>query len=160
LKHEQFLFRRTPLGFTLIELMIVMVVIAVLLTLAIPPILTWMRQSGVQHAADQLSMDMQRSRWMAIKHHANCSISFNHATNRYTISLNNQAVELSAYRGGVQFTNDPEASVDIITFTPQGLCNPSGAVHLTNQNKERVYRIRATSAGGISRRIWNGSKWI
>jgi prepilin-type N-terminal cleavage/methylation domain-containing protein len=145
-------------GFTLIELMLVIGLIAILMAVASPAIMASVRQSGVRHAADQLAMDMQRAKLLAIKQNASCAITFDLAANQYTISLNNQVVNLATYHGGVHFTAaDSDAS---ITFTPQGLSSSPGAVVLTNQNKDRTYRVRTTSAGGISTKLWTGTKWM
>jgi type II secretion system protein H len=136
-------------GFTLLELMIVIAIISILIAVATPATLNWMRQRGVRDAADQLAMDLQRAKLLAIQRGMNCIITINSpAANQYTISLNNEVVDLRRYPGGVVFTDAPTVSDPLVTFTPQGICQNFGSFFLTNQN--RRFRVMATAAGGIS----------
>ncbi len=150
-------------GFSLIELVIVMVIAAVVMAIAAPTTIAWLRERGVRNAADQLAMDLQRAKLMAIKENANCTITTNTpAANQYTISLNNEVVDLGRYPGSVAFTNNPEATSAAITFTPQGLCTTiPAAVLLTNQNGVLTFRVRVSAAGGISEKLYNPGtgKW-
>jgi len=144
-------------GFSLIELVIVIAIAAIVLAIATPSTLTWLRERGVRNAADQLLMDLQRAKLMAIKENANCTITINApAANQYTISLNGEVVDLGRYPGGVAFTNIPEASSAAITFNPQGLCTTiPAAILVTNQNGALTFRLRVSAAGGISQKLYN-----
>jgi prepilin-type N-terminal cleavage/methylation domain-containing protein len=136
-------------GFTLIELMIVIVTLAILAGVATPSLMGYMRQRGVREAADQLAMDMQRAKLLAISRNANCSIIVDSANNRYTISLTNEIVNLNRYRGGVTFSA-PIPVPAMITFNPQGLCTQTGTLFLTNADGVTPLELRTTLAGGIS----------
>jgi prepilin-type N-terminal cleavage/methylation domain-containing protein len=149
----------TTCGFTLMELMIVILIAAVLLAIAVPNTINWMRQRSARDAADQLSMDLQRAKLLAIQRNANCEIRINTpGPNQYTISVINEVVDLGTYTGAVVFTDAPDVSAPFITFTPQGVCQNFGAFYLTSQN--RRYRVRATAAGGISVHLSSGGQWI
>ena len=147
-------------GFTLIELMVVAAIIFIAIAVAAPSTLTWLRDRGVHDAAKQLGDDLQRAKLLAIKESNNCSITFNlPGPNQYTISLSNEVMDLGRFTGGVSFTNNPVPTDPVITFTPQGICTPSGAALLTNQSNSITYRIRTTGAGGISTQILGGGVW-
>ncbi len=151
-------------GFSLIELIVAIVIAAIVMAIATPTTIAWLRERGVRNAADQLAMDLQRAKLMAIKENANCTITINApAANQYTISLNNEVVDLGRYPGGVTFTNTPEVSSAAITFTPQGLCSTvPAAILLTNQNGVLTFRLRISAAGGISEKLYNPGtgKWM
>jgi len=144
-------------GFTLLELVIVITIAAIVIAIATPTTLAWLRERGVRNAASQLGLDLQRAKLMAIKENANCTITINApAANQYTISLNNEVIDLGRYPGGVAFTNIPQASSPAITFTPQGLCTTiPAAILLTNQNGTLTFRLRVSAAGGISEKLYN-----
>ena len=101
---------------------------------------------------------LQKARLLAISNGIPCSITINTPNaNQYTISITNEVIDLSTYRGNVVFTDAPDVSAPVITFTPEGVCQISGAIYLTDQN--RRYRVRATPAGGISVHLYSGANW-
>jgi prepilin-type N-terminal cleavage/methylation domain-containing protein len=142
-------------GFSLIELVIVIVIAGVVMAIATPTTIAWLRDRGVRNAADQLGIDLQRAKLMAIKENAECSITINSpGLNQYTISLNGEVVDLGRYHGGVRFTNNPTPSSAEITFNPQGICTTLPAeIFLTNQNDTYTFRLRVSGAGGISEKL-------
>lgn len=148
----------TSPGFTLIELVTVVFIAGLVLAIATPLTLNWMRSRGVRDAADQLSMDLQRAKLLAIQRGANCSITINApGPNQYTISITNEVVDLDSNQGTVVFSNAPDPSAAVITFNPQGLCQISGAFYLTDQNLR--YRVRTTIAGSISVHLDSSGQW-
>jgi prepilin-type N-terminal cleavage/methylation domain-containing protein len=164
IKNRKYRHTNSISGFSLIELVVVIVIAGIVMAIATPTTLAWLRERGVRNAADQLSMDLQRAKLMAIKENANCTITTNSpAANQYTISLNGEVVDLGRYPGGVTFTNNPELTSAAVTFTPQGLCTTiPAAILLTNQNGARTFRVRVTAAGGISEKLYHPGtgKWM
>jgi len=149
LKYEKPKVRQS--GFTLIELMIVIALIAILVAVSTPGTIAWLNARGAREAADQLAMDLQRAKLLAIQRNANCIITINVPTNQYTISITNEVIDLRRYRGVVTFT---DVSAPQITFTPQGIRPDAGDVFLTNQiNPTQQYRLRVSAAGGISTQL-------
>ena len=145
-------------GFTLIELVIVMSIMAALLAVAAPPMINWVRGRGARDAAFQMSMDLQRARMLAIQRGVNCSIMIDTpGPNQYTISIINEVMDLGRYRGTVVFSNAPDISDPVITFTPQGVCQIPGMFYLSDQN--RRFRVRATVAGAVSVHWDSSGQW-
>ena len=151
--------RRAPAGFTTTELVVVLAIVVSLTAIATPAMMSWMRQRGAHDAARQLEFDLQRAKLFAIQRNVNCSVAINTpGANQYTISIDNEVVDLGSYGGNVVFSNAPDASVGMITFTPQGICQAFGAIYLSDQNKR--YRIRATAAGAVSTHLFSDGQWI
>ena len=151
--------RGVPAGFTLLELVVVLVIAGALVAIATPASITWMRERGTHDAADQLAYDLQRAKLLAIQRNTNCSVTIDLPANQYTLSITNEIVDLGTYAGNVMFSNNPDASAAVITFTPQGICQAFGAVYLTNQQGYR-YRIRATAAGAVSVHLFSNGQWV
>lgn len=166
-------------GFTLIELMVVIAVIAILLGAAVPAIRTFTTANAPQYATDELYGEIQLCRLRAARNNQRCQINFNLAAGTYSFTDfgNNGAVilpnpfkvvDLSKYRGGVTLTNSPNP-IDPVPYTqleflPQGILNTtntlpaiSNSVYLTNQDNTVFYRILVSVAGGTSVDRWNVS---
>jgi prepilin-type N-terminal cleavage/methylation domain-containing protein len=149
-------------GFTLLELVIVMA-IAALTVISVPPMIQWLNRQGIQHAVEQLRSDLQLARVMAIRKQQTCSVIFNQPkTNQYINSINGKIVDLAKYRGNVQFLSfspDDDAMSSKINFTGRGMCAPAADVYLADGGMESVFRVRVLVPGGISIFRWNGENW-
>lgn len=148
-------------GFTIFELMVVIVIIVVVLSVATPFVWGHLRSSSLKNAAFKISSDLSRARSTAIRNRANCSINFNSpSAGQYTTTILNHTVSLDSYFGGVVFTGNPDGGTDVfspnVTFNSRGLSAPS-QVYLTNQDNEFTYRIQVSAAGGISIHRWDGT---
>ena len=147
-------------GFTLIELMIVIAVSGILLGIAVPNFADHLRKVSLQNAAYQINSDLHIAKSQAIRSQVDCSINFDQINDQYALTTPNRTVDLSAYRGDVTFTGNPDASADtfsnIVTYNSRGVCSSAGQVYLTNQDNI-IYRIQTSAAGGISVKRWNSS---
>ncbi|MBT8340569.1 MAG: prepilin-type N-terminal cleavage/methylation domain-containing protein [Desulfatitalea sp.] len=147
-------------GFTMLELLTVIGIAAVILAIATPLTINWLQNSGIRQAADQLGLDLQRAKLLAIKDAANCSLMINIPNvNQYTIAgaSTNEVVDLRTFQGNVIFTDNPDPSTAVITFTPEGICQVAGPIFLTDQNQR--YRVRTSLAGGISVHLFSAGQW-
>lgn len=142
----------------------VMAVMAAIV-IAIPPIIQWMRYQGVSHATEQLRVDLQLARMMAISKKQTCTVRFNApGPNQYTNMLSNRYTDLSVYRGGVGFLSqgpDGRMMAEEISFNRHGMSTTVMPVDifLCGQDRLNPYRIRVLLPGGISVYRWNGRQW-
>lgn len=58
--------KRKSLGFSLIELMVSVVIMAILMTLAVPGFQTWLQNSQIRNAAESIQNGLQRARAEAV----------------------------------------------------------------------------------------------
>ena len=66
-------------GFTMVELMIVIAVIAILTAIAVPNIISWLPNYRLKSAARDVVSNFRKAKITAIKMNRNCAITFNQA---------------------------------------------------------------------------------
>ena len=146
---------RDKKGFTMVELLIVVAIIAVTAAVAIPNIISWIPTIRVNSAARDLVSEMQLARMKAVSERNNYVITFDTSTNQYSIyddndsnfSTSNVLVKTVNLPSGIQFgyiagknpsNDDITGSVQFgatsspirETFIPNGTANLMGSVYL------------------------------
>ena len=76
-------------GFTLIELMVVICVIAIIASLTMPPLLRWRTDANLRGAASNLAGDLEMAKVRAIRENAYVAVLL--GSNGYTIFVDNGA---------------------------------------------------------------------
>ena len=144
--------RRDCTGVTQTELLVACLIITILGTLAGPGLSAWLRGARLKAAARELYGNLQRTKMMAIKNNADCSISYSKDPDLYTVSGVTRTVNLAEYGSGVRFEG-PQGqtfSVPTITFNSRGRCN-AGYAYLTNERKTAFYRVGPSWSTGVVR---------
>jgi prepilin-type N-terminal cleavage/methylation domain-containing protein len=173
--------KKSP-GFSVIELVVSLSIIAIMMGAAIPAVNGYLRRHAPQHAADELYGDIQLARMRAARFNQRCRIQFNlPALNQYTIlDVDNSGAvigtfrigDLTKLRGNISFVNSPSAADNppfaTIEFLPQGILDPlvtapaiSNSVFITNQANEVFFRVLVSAAGGTGIYRWdpNTNQW-
>lgn len=78
-------------GFSLIELVVAMAIIAILTAVAIPAVINWLPGYRLKNAARAFHSNMQLARLTAVKNNAPCAVVFNAATDVYFVCTDNGA---------------------------------------------------------------------
>jgi len=149
---------RDKKGFTMIELLIVVAIIAVTAAIAIPNIISWIPTMRVNSAARDIVSEMQLARMKAVSERNNYVITFDTSTNQYSIYDDGdndgaeaselvKTVDVDTLPSGIQFgyiagknpsNDDITGSVQFgatsspirETFIPNGTANLMGSVYL------------------------------
>lgn len=178
---------REKSGFTLAETMILMAIIGVMTTIAIPNIIEWLPKIRVNGAIRNLAADMQWTRMRAVARNNDHVICFDVEGNIYSIYDVNDGddrcnpdentlvkrVDISAEYPGITYgcnNNITPGCALFQRFQPTGLAAPNTiSVYLIpekdfdDSNFSRRDRWRKVSVARTGRiKIWyyNGKKWI
>ena len=138
---------RNKSGFTIYELMIVMAIVAILASIAIPNYFAWLPKQRLKNAAADLQSNMQHARLVAVKENASCTVSFNLADDSYTVPCLDKTINLSQYDPSVTFS-----AVDAtgqITFTSRGMTTGNNMFNIIIANDNDAFNIRVSPAGAI-----------
>lgn len=82
---------RNKAGFSMLELMVVIGIVAIVSAVAIPALIGWLPGYRLRAAVRDLQSDMQLARLRAIRENASVAMVFNTGTNSYTIFVDNGA---------------------------------------------------------------------
>ncbi len=171
-------------GFTLIEIIMVVVVIGLMAIIAVPTFFSWLPNMRLKSAASDMYSNIQRAKLEAAKQNTCTGVSFPDATPAtpvtdwsYTVFTDNgvgTACNGTQDAGeAVLFTNAVANDVvlhntsdiggtDAICFTPTTvICgSQSGNIQLRNHTSTRYYMATIGAAGGIRIQISSdGSTW-
>ncbi len=172
-------------GFTLIELMIVVVVLVILAAVSVPIFLSWLPEYRLRGAADDLYAHLQHAKMRAIRDNNNWAVQFVESSNSYTIYSNYKdssdtgtavkTINLSDHGSGVGYGNGnapqnatgaaaPFNNVTFlnnwVVFNRRGMVNILGYVYLSN-NAGSARAVGTPAMAGVVRlRRWaGGSNW-
>lgn len=151
-------------GFTLSELIVVIAVIAILSTLAVPAFSRWLPQYRLKQAARDLYSTMQSVKMTAIKTNQSANINFSIAPHQYQYSISGvtKTVVLSEYGSGVKFQDEGDAltfTASPITFDGRGFGLNVGDVYLSNESNTDYYLVTLSTAGAVSLQKWDGAAY-
>lgn len=151
---------RKKSGFTLTELVIVIVVLGILTAVGVPNFLSWLPKYRLRSAARDLYSNMQLAKMAAIRANGNCSVTYSSNPDQYTVSLLNKTVVLGDYESGVNFDgpSNETFAVATITFNSRGTSN-SGYAYLSNSGDTAYYRVGPLTSGVINLQKWGGGSW-
>lgn len=146
-------------GFTLVELMIVIVILAIMGAVMTPAFLQWQDRSKVNGAARTLRAAFETAKMRAIKNNTNAVVVFTSNTTYqvYVDTNKNNALDAGeelvadeTLAPGVTITNNSFTNNDM-EFNPRGMANgpnSTGTITMTSTGGER-YSVVVSSFGRV-----------
>ena len=131
---------RNARGFTLLELMIAVAVLAILAGIAIPNYIGWLPKRHLRSSAIDVQAAIQLAKMTAIRENTNVSLKFDKDSENYQAFIDADANGVPD--GAVFRTKDMSPGIDLdstgfasdtITFNSRGLADNSGDINLRNR---------------------------
>lgn len=126
-------------GFTMLEMMFSIVIMAMLAAIAVPQIISWRTDSAVSGDARVLKADFERARSVAIKDHDDVIIKFN-GTRGYTFKDSDGKEIFTRALTGTSIT-DTTLTDDVTIFDSRGRADNTGYVTLSNGSRDATINV-------------------
>lgn len=164
--HQHYIVKRNN-GFTLMETMVTIAIIAILIAMSVPGIAIFMPNYRLKVAVQDIFSNMQSAKMEAIKSNSDYIITFYETSDSYTLD-GTRTVDLGDYKSGVRYghptgssviTYDDNDPVNSVIFNRRGMVTQDDSqewVYLKN-NKDNYYRVGTSTTGVIKIQRWNGS---
>ncbi|MBF0379269.1 MAG: GspH/FimT family pseudopilin [Desulfamplus sp.] len=171
-------------AFTLTEVMVVIAIVSVLASIAIPNIIEWLPEQRLKSAARDVVSIMQEAKLEAIKQNRTITLFFNTSVspgyyffdtdNDNTYDAGEKRIMIADYKSGINFgsgaaannwsgisvpSNGVSFGGNRCSFTSRGFSNTLGTVYLENKNNDICFAITVTATGLINLRKYNGAAW-
>ena len=144
-------------GFTLMQLVLVMVLLAIVAAAGVPNFLSWLPKYRLKRAARDLYSNLQLAKMSAVRFNKKCKVQYYKNPDRYSVDLLNKTIRFSDYGSGIRFQglNNQTFAAPVITFNSRGTSN-SGYAYLTNSGNTAFYRVGPLTSGAVKLQKWNG----
>lgn len=153
-------------GFTLTEVIVVVAIMAIIATIAIPPFLQWQRNLAYRTTAREIASMLQDARNRTI--HDNIQHRVEISTplrTRYRMTRGTQAIasptfptvvfpwvtirqDVSLVTGG-GIANDPAIPADVIEFQPNGSSEVSATIQIQDTTPTTRFTVRVDNTGRV-----------
>jgi prepilin-type N-terminal cleavage/methylation domain-containing protein len=143
---------RQDTGFSIIELMVVMSIMAILSAIAVPGILEWLPKQRIGSAARDVKSTLEFARSNAIRNNADVTVNFDWNNDRLTVA-DDDAVTLRTLElsGDVDLQKGGMTS-DVVTFNGHGFSTGTfGGMAVVNASNNTFRRTVMLTPGGNTR---------
>lgn len=133
-------------GFTLIELMVVLAVIAVFATVAVPSFTDQMARRRLEGAASELVTDLNFARTKSVSANATVTLATNAAGTQYTVASAAETFKTVALDSRLSLP----ASVSVVYTPLRGFAAADTALTLASSGTSAQLRVSTTVVGKVS----------
>ena len=129
-------------GYTLIELMAVIGIIAIVTGIVVPNVISWLPKYRLNSGAEEIQSTLQLARLGAIKQNMSATVAFDTANHTFLASINGQTIKRGRLPAGIVI-DSVTSPASQVQFDSRGLANSStGNIQVSNhQGKTKVISV-------------------
>ncbi|MCQ4268048.1 GspH/FimT family pseudopilin [Pseudomonas stutzeri] len=133
-------------GFTLIELMITIALLAIVVTIAVPNFTAFIQKTQLQGQTDDLLTFLQYARSEAVTRRTTAIVEVNDAA-PWEVQVGGQSVRELSHDGPVKL----DADVATITYNANGTATPALIIVCRDDNHETAFVVQVRASGASIR---------
>jgi prepilin-type N-terminal cleavage/methylation domain-containing protein len=114
---------RPASGFTMIEVMVVIGILAVAATIVAPNLIGWRGRTSLRAAVNELRGDLLMMKTLAIKENTTVTVTLNRQTANYTISFNGRDLKSVPLPSGISLNPGSQSETAVYSFNSRGGSN-------------------------------------
>ena len=117
-------------GYTIIEIMAVISIIAIVASIVIPNVLGWLPKYRLSSGAEEIQSTLQLARLGAIKRNTSATVTFDTANHTYLAAISGQTIKKGEMPSGIIIASSNPSSP--VQFNGRGLANDSTTILVQN----------------------------
>jgi type IV fimbrial biogenesis protein FimT len=133
-------------GYTIIEVMTVIGIIAILTSIVVPNVLGWLPKYRLRSGAEEIQSTLQLARLGAIKQNTNAIVTFDTTNHTYLASIDGQTIKSGIMPAGIIIDSITSPGSQI-QFDSRGLANTSTGNILVKNNQGGTKTITVNIVG-------------
>lgn len=133
-------------GYTLIELTAVLMIVAILTAITLPPLHTIFDRFMLEEAAWRLARDLRQAQQLAVVQEETFHVQFQYSLNRYVIRRSGETWAVVELPPGIKMEATSFTRNEVF-FYPSGAPSMGGTIPLVNKRGKKRY-VKVTVATG------------
>ena len=137
-------------GFTFIEMMAVIGIIAVVAAIVLPNVVAWLPRYRLNSGAEEIQSTLQLARLGAIKENANATVTFDTANHSFLAAIEGRTIRNGKMPAGIRIDSVTNPASQV-TFDGRGLANGStGNILVKNtEGGEKIISVNIVGTTSI-----------
>ena len=136
-------------GYTLIEILTVIAIIAIVAGIVLPNVVAWLPKYRLNSGAEEIQSTLQLARLGAIKQNTSATVTFSTTTHTFLASIDGQTIKKGKMPAGIiiDSVTSPASQVE---FDSRGLANDSTGDIMVKNSKGATKTITVNIVGNAS----------
>lgn len=139
-------------GFTLVELMVIVALVAIMAAIAVPSFTDFIRKNEIQAAADDITGLLQFARNQAINTRSSVTVTRDPGNHKWVVTVLGEESRVLSYNPAkVAFDTDPDLTSNKLTFNAYGGANKASIITICRgKDSDNGYLLEVKRSGRLA----------